>query len=58
MKQSKKKTKELSMKETKEQIKKRIVDDLNGKKPKGIAWLQKQYKIGFPLAKEIYLEIK
>ena len=46
------------MKENKEQIKKRIISDLNGKKPIGIVWLQKQYKIGFLLAKEIHLEIK
>ena len=49
---------ESNMKENKEQIKKRIISDLNGKKPIGIVWLQKQYKIGFLLAKEIYLEIK
>ena len=42
------------MKETKEHIKERILNDLANKRVKGIAWLQKEYGVGFPLAKEVY----
>ncbi len=42
------------MKETKEHIKERILKDLSNKKVKGIAWLQKEYGVGFSLAKEVY----
>lgn len=44
------------MKETKEEIKRRIIDDLGNKK--GIAWLQKEYGIGFLLAEDIYLSYR
>lgn len=43
------------MKETKEEIKMRIINDLVNKNVKGISWLQKKYGIGFKLAEEIYL---
>lgn len=43
------------MKETKEEIKIRIINDLTNKNVKGISWLQKKYGIGFKLAEEIYL---
>ena len=43
------------MKETKEEIKARIINDLANKNVKGISWLQKKYGIGFKLAEEIYL---
>ena len=42
------------MKENKEQIKDRILKDVSSKRIKGVAWLQKEYGIGFKLAKEIY----
>ena len=42
------------MKETKEHIKERILKDLTNKRVKGIVWLQKEYGVGFSLAKEIY----
>lgn len=44
------------MKENKEQIKDRILKDVSSKRIKGISCLQKEYGIGFKLAKEIYLE--
>ena len=44
------------VKENKEQIKDRILEDISSKRIKGIAGLQKEYGIGFQLAKEIYLE--
>ena len=44
------------VKDNKEQIKDRIIEDISSKRIKGIAWLQKEYGIGFQLAKEIYLE--
>ena len=43
------------MKETKEEIKARIINDLANKNVKGISWLQNKYGIGFKLAEEIYL---
>ena len=43
------------MKETKEEIMARIINDLANKNVKGISWLQKKYGIGFKLAEEIYL---
>lgn len=44
------------MRENKEQIKGRILKIISPKRIKGIAWLQKEYGIGFQLAKDIYLE--
>ncbi len=46
------------MKETREEIKKRIINDLGNKKVKGISWLQKEYGIGFLLAEDIYLNYR
>ncbi len=43
------------MKQTKDEIKARIISDLANKNVKGISWLQKNYGIGFKLAEEIYL---
>ncbi len=44
------------MKESREQLKKRIIDDLKDIRKKGIARIQKEYGIGFALAKEVYYE--
>ena len=44
------------VKENKEQIKDRILKDVSSKRIKGISWLQKEYGIGFKLAKEIYFD--
>lgn len=44
------------MKESREQLKKRIICDLKEIRKRGIAWIQKEYGVGFELAKEIYYE--
>ena len=46
------------MKENREEIKRRIINKIKGNKDIGIADIQKQYGIGFTLAKEIYCEVK
>ena len=38
-----------------EEVKRQVLEKLSGK-PKSIAWLQKEFKIGFSLAAEIYCE--
>ena len=41
------------MKESREQLKKRIIYDLKDIRKRGIAWIQKEYGVGFELAKDI-----
>jgi len=43
-------------KESREQLKKRIIYDLKDIRKRGIALIQKEYGVGFELAKEIYCE--
>lgn len=47
-----------NMKESKEQIILRVLKDIDSKKVKGIAWIQREYGVGFLVAKEIYIRYK
>lgn len=42
------------MKESREEIKTRIINDTKDRETISVSWLQKEYGIGFSLAKEIY----
>ena len=46
------------MKDNKEQLKQKIINDVKSRTNLSISWLQKKYGIGFSLAKEIYSEYR
>lgn len=46
------------MKEDREAIKQRILNDIKDKTTISVSWLQREFGIGFSLAKEIYCEFK
>lgn len=46
------------MKDNKEQLKQKIINDVKSRTNLSISWLEKKYEIGFSLAKEIYSECR
>ena len=46
------------MNEDRETVKQRIIADIQDKTNISVSWIQREYGIGFPLAKEIYCELR